>query len=86
MAKRRRPKPHAKTDQLATLAVELALAAGELLREDYYWSPQSISVFLEKMLSRAQKNRKVSLDTIRVLQAARVEKKAGVRGQNPPGS
>lgn len=43
--------------RLSNLAMELTLAGGQVLREDFDFSQTQVNVWLEKTLIRAQQNR-----------------------------
>lgn len=43
--------------RLSNLAIELTLAGGQVLREDFGFDENQVNLWLDKMLIRAQKNR-----------------------------
>ena len=63
MAKRRRQQPAAirepaEDQRLATLAVELGLAGAQVLREEFGFDEARANEWLQKVIARAQSNRK----------------------------
>lgn len=61
-------KPKVTDDRLAILAVELGLAGGEILREDFGFTEAQVALWLDKMLTRAKVNRVTSLARLAVEQ------------------
>ena len=51
----------AKDDRLALLAVEIGLAGAQVLQEDFNFTPQMATIWLDKMLNKAKVNRAASL-------------------------
>lgn len=43
--------------RLSNLAMELTLAGGQVLREDFGFDEQQVNLWLDKMLARARTNR-----------------------------
>ena len=53
---RQRNKP-AEDERLGLLAVELGLAGGEVLQQDFGFTPEQVADWMDKMLNRAKVNR-----------------------------
>lgn len=51
----------AKDDRLAILAVELGLAGAQVLQEDFNFTQEQATLWLDKMLDKAKVNRTASL-------------------------
>lgn len=60
-------------DRLAILAVELGLAGGEVLRDEFDFTEAQVTLWLDKMLDKAKANRMGSLAQLAVEQIDNAE-------------